>query len=31
LVAEMVREDLATAGRDELCRNEGYKVFAHHE
>jgi GDPmannose 4,6-dehydratase len=31
LVAEMVREDLAAAGRDELCRSEGYKVFAHHE
>jgi GDPmannose 4,6-dehydratase len=31
LVAEMVREDLATAGRDELCRSEGYKVLAHHE
>jgi GDPmannose 4,6-dehydratase len=31
LVAEMVREDLASATRDELCRREGYKVFAHHE
>jgi GDPmannose 4,6-dehydratase len=31
LVAEMVREDLASAGRDELCRREGYKVFNYHE
>jgi GDPmannose 4,6-dehydratase len=31
LVAEMVREDLASAGRDELCRREGYKVFDYHE
>ncbi len=31
LVAEMVREDLAGAGRDELCRREGYKVFDYHE
>jgi GDPmannose 4,6-dehydratase len=31
LVAEMVREDLASAGRDELCRREGFKVFDYHE
>lgn len=31
LVAEMVREDLQTAERDELVKREGYKVFDHHE
>jgi GDPmannose 4,6-dehydratase len=31
LVAEMVREDLAAAQRDELCRSEGYRVFDYHE
>jgi GDPmannose 4,6-dehydratase len=31
LVAEMVREDLETAKRDELVRNSGYTVMSHHE
>lgn len=31
LVAEMVREDLKTSERDELCRQEGYTTFDHHE
>jgi GDPmannose 4,6-dehydratase len=31
LVAEMVREDLASASRDALCRREGYQVFDYHE
>ena len=31
LVAEMVREDLKTAERDELCRREGFKIFNYHE
>jgi GDP-D-mannose dehydratase len=31
LVAEMVREDLQTAERDELVRNSGYTVMNHHE
>ena len=31
LVAEMVREDLRTAERDELCRREGYVPYAHKE
>jgi len=31
LVAEMVREDLKTAERDELCRREGYRTFDYHE
>ena len=31
LVAEMVREDLALARRDELVRNAGYRAFNHHE
>ncbi len=31
LVAEMVREDLKTAERDELCRREGYVTYAHNE
>ncbi|MEN8134171.1 MAG: GDP-mannose 4,6-dehydratase [Thermodesulfobacteriota bacterium] len=31
LVAEMVREDLKTAERDELVKRKGYAVFNHHE
>ena len=31
LVAEMVREDLAIAKRDDLVRNSGYAVMNHHE
>ena len=31
LVAEMVREDLAIAQRDQLCVTEGFKVFRPHE
>lgn len=31
LVAEMVREDLAIAQRDELCNREGFKTFNRHE
>ena len=31
LVAEMVREDLKTAERDELCRREGYVTYAYNE
>lgn len=31
LVAEMVREDLKSAERDELVKREGYKVFNNHE
>ncbi|GMR00373.1 MAG: GDP-mannose 4,6-dehydratase [Zetaproteobacteria bacterium] len=31
LVAEMVREDLKGAERDELCKREGYKAPEHHE
>jgi GDPmannose 4,6-dehydratase len=31
LVAEMMREDLKAAERDELCRKEGFRVFAYHE
>jgi len=31
LVAEMVREDLKTAERDELVKKHGYSVFAYHE
>ncbi len=31
LVAEMVREDLKTAERDELVKRKGYKVFEHNE
>ncbi len=31
LVAEMVREDLEAAKKDELCRREGYKTFNYHE
>lgn len=31
LVAEMVREDLKAAERDELVKRKGYQVFDHHE
>ncbi len=31
LVAEMVREDLKEAERDNLCRSEGFNTFEHHE
>jgi len=31
LVAEMVREDLATAKRDDLVKQHGFKVFDYHE
>jgi len=31
LVAEMVREDLAIAQRDEMCRTEGFKTYERHE
>ncbi|MBK8163334.1 MAG: GDP-mannose 4,6-dehydratase [Gammaproteobacteria bacterium] len=31
LVAEMVREDLKVAERDELCRREGFRTFDYHE
>lgn len=31
LVAEMVREDLVIAEKDDLCRREGYKIFNFHE
>ncbi len=31
LVAEMVREDLKAAERDELVKKHGYKAFDHHE
>ncbi|MDY6944036.1 MAG: GDP-mannose 4,6-dehydratase [Pseudomonadota bacterium] len=31
LVAEMIREDLKDAEKDELCRREGYRTFNHHE
>ena len=31
LVAEMVREDLKTAERDELVKRHGYSTFAYHE
>lgn len=31
LVAEMVREDLAAAQRDDLCRREGFRTFDYHE
>jgi GDPmannose 4,6-dehydratase len=31
MVAEMVREDLKIAERDELCRREGYRTFDYHE
>ncbi len=31
MVAEMVREDLSIAQRDDLCRKEGFKTFDYHE
>ena len=31
LVAEMVREDLRIAERDEMVKNQGYKTFDYHE
>ena len=31
MVAEMVREDLKIAERDELCKREGYTVFDYNE
>lgn len=31
LVAEMVREDLKTAERDELVKKHGYQVYCHNE
>ncbi|TAN41252.1 MAG: GDP-mannose 4,6-dehydratase [Nitrospirae bacterium] len=31
LVAEMVREDLNEAERDQLCKKEGFKTFGYHE
>ena len=31
LVAEMVREDLKDAERDELCKREGFKTYDYHE
>jgi len=31
LVAEMVREDLKDAERDELCKREGFKTYNYHE
>ncbi len=31
MVAEMVREDLSIAQRDELCKKEGFKTFNYHE
>ncbi len=31
MVAEMVREDLAIAQRDELCKREGFKTFDYNE
>ncbi len=31
MVAEMVREDLKIAERDELCRREGFKTFEYNE
>jgi GDPmannose 4,6-dehydratase len=31
LVAEMVREDLMLARRDELCRQEGFRTFKYYE
>ena len=31
MVAEMVREDLKIAERDEMCRREGYRVFDYNE
>ena len=31
MVAEMVREDLADAQRDAMCRQEGFKTYQYHE
>ena len=31
MVAEMVREDLADAQRDALCKQEGFKTYQYHE
>jgi GDPmannose 4,6-dehydratase len=31
MVAEMVREDLKIAERDELCKREGFRTFDYHE
>jgi GDPmannose 4,6-dehydratase len=31
MVAEMVREDLEIAERDELCGREGFKTFDYNE
>jgi GDPmannose 4,6-dehydratase len=31
MVAEMVREDLKIAERDELCKREGYRTFDYNE
>jgi GDPmannose 4,6-dehydratase len=31
MVAEMVREDLKIAERDELCRREGFQTFEYNE
>jgi GDPmannose 4,6-dehydratase len=31
MVKEMVKEDLITAERDQLCKQEGYRVFNHFE
>ncbi len=31
LVAEMVREDLVAAEKDDLCQREGYKTYNYHE
>lgn len=31
MVSEMVREDLKTAERDQLCMREGYRTLQHHE
>lgn len=31
MVAEMVREDLSIAQRDDLCRKEGFNTFDYHE
>ena len=31
MVAEMVREDLQLAARDEVCQREGFRTFSYHE
>ena len=31
MVREMVREDMRSAKRDAMCREEGYRVFSYHE